>query len=126
MVGCLSFSRFGDDFISGLLGVLFAILYGYYNVLLSILVIGGLVISHAASNLFNDYLDFREGVGTDNYFRAKYGPQPIVSGLLSEKQLLKWAIITTFIGLVIGGYLVIVLIALGFLIITLYSGGPFH
>ncbi len=71
-------------------------------------------------------MDFREGVGTDNYFRAKYGPQPIVSGLLSEKQLLKWAIITTFIGLVIGGYLVIVLIALGFLIITLYSGGPFH
>ena len=112
-------------FISGLLGVLFAILYGYYNAFLSILVIVGLVISHAASNLFNDYWDFREGVDTDNYFRAKYGPQPIVSGLLSEKQLLKWAIITTFIGLVIGGYLVIVLIALGFLIITLYSGGPF-
>jgi 1,4-dihydroxy-2-naphthoate octaprenyltransferase len=35
------------------------------------------------------------------------------------------AIITTFIGLVIGGYLVIVLIALGLLIITIYSGGPF-
>ena len=119
-------------FISGLLGVLFAILYGYYNAFLSILVIVGLVISHAASNLFNDYWDFKEGVDTDNYFRAKYGPQPIVSGLLSEKQLLKWAIITTFIGLVIGGYLVyvrgylvIVLIALGLLIITLYSGGPF-
>ena len=119
-------------FISGLLGVLFAALYGYYNLTFSILVIAGLVISHAASNLFNDYWDFRQGVDTDNYFRAKYGPQPIVSGLLSEKQTLKWAIVTTVIGLVIGGYLVfergyiaLLLIVLGLLIITLYSGGRF-
>lgn len=61
-------------FISGLLGVLFAALYGYYNLTFSILIIAGLVISHAASNLFNDNWDFRQGVDTDNYFRAKYGP----------------------------------------------------
>jgi len=59
-------------FISGLPGVLFAVFYGYSNALLSILVTVGLVISHAASNLFNDYWDLKEGVDRDNYFRAKY------------------------------------------------------
>ncbi len=119
-------------FISGLLGVLFAMLNGYFNILLSVLVILGLVISHAASNLFNDYWDYKEGVDTDNYFRAQYGPQTVVSGMLTTKGLLKWATLTTILGLLIGaflvyerGFLVIILIALGIGIITFYSGGPF-
>jgi len=119
-------------FISALLGVLLAMLDGYFNPLFSILLIVGLVIAHAASNLFNDYWDYREGVDTDNYFRAQYGPQTIVSGMLTAKRLLRWAILTTLVGLLIGAFfvyergpLVLVFMALGIGIITLYSGGPF-
>ena len=55
-------------FISGLLGVLFAALYGYYNLTFSILVIAGLVISHAASNLlkFSDAVKSRSSENLSN------------------------------------------------------------
>ena len=53
-----------------------------------LLVTFGLILSHATNNLLNDYTDYVRGVDQDNYYRAQYGPQPLVHGLLTKRQLL--------------------------------------
>jgi hypothetical protein len=45
----------------------------------------GLLLGHAANNLFNDYVDFRRGVDTEDYMRTRYGPQPVTQGLLRPR-----------------------------------------
>jgi len=54
----------------------------------------GLILAHATNNLLNDFTDFRKGVDQDNYYRAQYGPQPLVHGLMSQRELLTYAAIT--------------------------------
>ncbi len=119
-------------FLSASLGGLFAALEGRFNAGLYILVAVGLVVAHGASNLFNDYWDFKQGVDTDNYFRAQYGPHPLVAGLFTERQLLTWAIGTTVVPVAIGLYLawvqgplVIVFALLGGFVMMSYAGKPF-
>lgn len=67
----------------------------------------GLVFAHATNNLLNDYTDYKRGVDKDNYFRTQYGPQPLQSGLMSERELLTYAAITGLIALTAGLPLVI-------------------
>jgi 1,4-dihydroxy-2-naphthoate octaprenyltransferase len=62
----------------------------------------GLVFAHATNNLLNDYTDFKRGVDKDNYFRTQYRPQPLQSGLMSERELLIYAAITGLIALAAG------------------------
>ena len=119
-------------FLSATLGGLFAALAGQFDAGLYILVAVGLVIAHGASNLFNDYWDYKQGVDTDNYFRAQYGPHPLVAGLFTERQLLTWAVGTTAFSVAIGLYLtwvrgpwVVVLAVLGGFIMLSYAGKPF-
>ena len=45
----------------------------------------GLVMAHAANNIFNDFTDYVRGVDKDNYFRTIYGAQPIASGLMTKR-----------------------------------------
>jgi len=92
-------------FTSATLGGLFAALHGKFDWLLYLLVTLGLVLAHAGSNLFNDLFDYRLGLDEENYFRAKYGPQPLVNGLLNERGILKYAIITVALAGLIGSYL---------------------
>jgi 1,4-dihydroxy-2-naphthoate octaprenyltransferase len=110
---------------------LFAALTGQFNWRLYSLVIG-LVIAHGASNLFNDYWDYKQGVDTDNYFRAQYGPRPLVAGLFTERQLPTWAIGTTVLPEAISLYLawvwsslVLLFAALGGLVMLTSAGKPF-
>ena len=119
-------------FLSATLGGLFAALDGRFNWALYALVAVGLVVAHGASNLFNDYWDYKQGVDTDNYFRAQYGPHPLVAGLFTEKQLLTWAIGTTVVPVAIGLYLawvrgplVLVFALLGGFVMMSYAGKPF-
>lgn len=118
-------------FLSATLGGLFAALDGHFDWGLYILVAVGLVIAHGASNLFNDYWDYKQGVDTDNYFRAQYGPHPLVAGLFTERQLLAWALGTTAFAVAIGLYLtwvrgpwVVVLAVIGGFIMLSYAGKP--
>jgi 1,4-dihydroxy-2-naphthoate octaprenyltransferase len=74
---------------SGLIGGLLAIgtpgvSVNYFYLALSVI---GLVISHAANNMINDYFDLEGGVDTDDYVRALYAPHPILSGWLTKAQL---------------------------------------
>ena len=66
----------------------------------------GLTMAHATNNLLNDLIDYRQGVDHDNYFRAQYGPQPLVHGLLSQRGLLMYAAVTGLLALIPGAYLV--------------------
>ena len=69
------------------------------------LVVLGLILAHATNNLLNDYIDHVKGVDKDNYFRARYGPQPLEHGLLSKSQLRTYIAATGGVALAIGVYL---------------------
>lgn len=78
---------------------------GQFDGALWLLVVFGLVLAHATNNLLNDYIDHVKGVDKNNYFRARYGPQPLEHGLLTKQQLLAYIVITGAAALAIGGYL---------------------
>ena len=88
----------------------------------------GLVFAHATNNLLNDYTDFKRGVDKDNYFRTQYGPQPLQSGLMSERELLTYAAITGLIALAAGlplvilnGWIAWALLAAGIVFVLFYT-----
>lgn len=94
-------------FISGAIAGILAFQNGNFNFLYWLLVEIGLIMSHATNNLLNDYTDYVRGVDQDNYYRAQYGPQPLVHGLLTKKQLLTYAAVSGLIALAAGAILVI-------------------
>jgi len=81
-------------FLSAALAGIFAARVGQFNFGLWLLIALGLILAHATNNLLNDYTDFVKGVDQDNYYRAQYGPQPLVHGLLTKRQLLTYAGVT--------------------------------
>ena len=93
-------------FLSAAFAGIFAYRAGQYNWGLWALVAFGLVMSHATNNLLNDYTDYVKGVDQDNYYRAQYGPQPLVHGLWTKRQLLTYAAVTGLIALASGVALV--------------------
>jgi 1,4-dihydroxy-2-naphthoate octaprenyltransferase len=66
----------------------------------------GLVLAHAANNIFNDYTDFVRGVDKDNYFRTQYGPQPVADGLLTKRQHLTYFAVTGLLAVACGLFLI--------------------
>jgi 1,4-dihydroxy-2-naphthoate octaprenyltransferase len=95
-------------FLSAALAGIFAARVGQFNFGLWLLVTIGLILSHATNNLLNDYTDYVKGVDQDNYYRAEYGPHPLVHGLMTKRQLLTYAGVTGALAATCG----IVLIAL--------------
>jgi 1,4-dihydroxy-2-naphthoate octaprenyltransferase len=88
----------------------------------------GLVLAHATNNLFNDYTDYTRGVDQDNYYRAQYGPQPLVHGLLTKRQLLTYAAVTGLAALACGiplvlstGWWTLLLLGLGIFFVMFYT-----
>jgi len=81
-------------FLSAALSGIFAARVGQFSFVPWLLVTVGLILSHATNNLLNDYTDYVRGVDQDNYYRAEYGPQPLVHGLLTKRQLLTYAAVT--------------------------------
>ena len=57
----------------------------WLNVTLAVV---GIVIAHLANNLMNDLADTRVGADTADYPRALYAPHPILSGLVTKRQML--------------------------------------
>ena len=89
-------------FLSAALAGIFAYRADQFDWTLWLLIAFGLVMAHATNNLLNDYTDYVKGVDQDNYYRAQYGPQPLVHGLLTKKQLLTYAAVTGLIALSAG------------------------
>jgi 1,4-dihydroxy-2-naphthoate octaprenyltransferase len=76
---------------SGLIAVLLAAIapapvhVDWLNIALAVV---GIVIAHLANNLMNDLADTAVGNDTKDYPRALYAPHPILSGLVTKRQLL--------------------------------------
>lgn len=90
----------------------------------------GLVLAHAANNIFNDYTDYVRGVDQDNYYRTMYGPQPVAHGLLTKRQHLTYFIVTAALALACGIFLLAVngwdpviwlLLGLGMVFVLFYT-----
>ena len=62
----------------------------------------GITVFHAAANVINDYFDTRYQVDGQDSPTAKYRPQPILSGMLTPRQLLGEAIFLFSLTFVIG------------------------
>jgi 1,4-dihydroxy-2-naphthoate octaprenyltransferase len=93
-------------FISAAIGGIFAFQLGKFNFIYWLLATFGLIMAHATNNLLNDYTDYIRGVDQDNYYRAQYGPQPLVHGLMNKRQLLTYAAVTGLIAIACGAALV--------------------
>ncbi len=67
----------------------------------------GITLAHATNNLLNDLVDWMRGLDRDNYFRAQYGPQVLVEGLVSKREFLAYLGITGLSALLIGVYFLV-------------------
>ena len=115
-------------FLSAAIAGILAFQAGQFDFWLWLLVAIGLVMAHATNNLLNDYTDFVRGVDKDNYYRAQYGPQPLVHGLMNKRQLLTYAAVTGAMALACGlalvvlrGGLTLPLLGLGVLFVLFYT-----
>lgn len=93
-------------FISAALAGLFAWRDGAFSFVPWLALVFGLIMAHAANNIFNDYTDFVRGVDKDNYYRTMYGAQPVASGLMTQRQHLTYFVVTGFLAMIAGLYLV--------------------
>ncbi len=115
-------------FLSGAIAGILAWRAGQFNLLNWFLLEIGLLLAHATNNLLNDYTDYVKGVDQDNYYRSQYGPQPLVHGLMSKAELLRYAIITGLLAVVAGailisfhGTLALILLGLGAFFVLFYT-----
>ncbi|WP_207890485.1 prenyltransferase [Rubrobacter taiwanensis] len=115
-------------FISAAIAGILAFAAGLFDLRLWLLVTLGLVMAHATNNLLNDVTDSLRGVDRGNYFRSRYGPQPIEHGLLTMREMLVYAAITGLAALAAGIYLVwatgwptLLLLALGAFFVLFYT-----
>jgi 1,4-dihydroxy-2-naphthoate octaprenyltransferase len=62
----------------------------------------GITLFHATANLINDYFDTLYGIDQKDSPTAKYRPQPILSGMLTPRQVLGEAVILLVVTVAIG------------------------
>ena len=93
-------------FFSAVLAGLFALREHSFHLLPWLALTFGLVMAHAANNIFNDFTDYVRGVDKDNYYRTIYGAQPIASGLVTRREHLTYFAVTGILALLCGLYLV--------------------
>jgi 1,4-dihydroxy-2-naphthoate octaprenyltransferase len=97
---------------------------------LFLIAVVGLVLSHAANNMINDYFDTTGGVDTEGYVRALYAPHPILSGWVTKGQLRAAILIVNVIGAGIMLYLaavrgpLIIVFALAGLFVSVFYVAP--
>ncbi len=99
--------------------------------MLSIIAIIGVVLLHAAVNVWNDYYDYKYGFDNPKAGTAIYRPHPLVAGFMTPSQVMNLANISAIIGLGLGVYITIagrpwamLLGALGALLAFFYTGPP--
>jgi 1,4-dihydroxy-2-naphthoate octaprenyltransferase len=91
----------------------------------------GMVLFHGAANVVNDYFDVRYKVDQPDSPTAKYRPHPLLSGMLTPRQLLVEVFVlyalTLGIGLVLTfarSPLLLLIGFVGFLVSLFYTAGP--
>ena len=91
----------------------------------------GITFFHAAANVINDYFDTRYHIDQEDSPTAKYRPQPILSGMLTPRQLLGEAIVLFALTLIIGmmaavfvSWHILWIGVVGFLTSVFYTAAP--
>jgi 1,4-dihydroxy-2-naphthoate octaprenyltransferase len=96
---------FSMTVISVSIGSLLGAMTGSFSWGFYMLVLAGLIILHAATNLINDYYDVRSGVDFLDVSTAQYRPHPLLEGKLTPRQVRNGALLLYAIAVVIGIYL---------------------
>jgi 1,4-dihydroxy-2-naphthoate octaprenyltransferase len=116
---------------SSLIGAIVALNAGKYDILSTVMVLVALSFAHASNNLLNEYFDFKQGLDTPDYHRTQYSPNPLASGMISEKKLLGVFMLFGAIEFAIAFYLytksgwpVFVFAVAGFLLSVFYVAPP--
>lgn len=79
--------------ISVSVGTLLAAKEGSISWVWFFLTVVGMITFHASANVINDYFDTLYGIDQPDSPTAKYRPQPIISGMMTPRQLLVEAVI---------------------------------
>ncbi len=85
-----------------IIGGLLAWRDGYFAWLPWLVVTLGLFIAHGTNNLLNDYTDYNRGVDSDNYFRTQYGVHPLVQGFWTNRQQIRWFVVSGTLAVLAG------------------------
>jgi 1,4-dihydroxy-2-naphthoate octaprenyltransferase len=117
--------------VSVTVGSLLALHLGYFHWGLYLLVLVGMILAHAATNLINDYFDVRHGVDRPEAPTARYRPHPLLEGLLTPGQVLWGSFALYALAGLIGLYLITIrgwpialLAILGGVASFTYTAGP--
>ena len=110
-------------FLSAAIAGIFAFRDGKFDLGKWSLVVLGLIMAHATNNLLNDFTDYSRGVDKDNYYRAQYGPQPLVHGLMNKREMLTYITITGIIASIPG--LVLIYLSGGLTLLFMVLGAFF-
>lgn len=102
---------------------------GVFNLWLAICTLGGAIAIQIATNFFNDAIDSSKGADTEK----RLGPKRVTaSGMMSPREVLKWAAIFLVIASIFGAFLIHArgwpVLAIGIPSLFLaygYTGGPF-
>jgi 1,4-dihydroxy-2-naphthoate octaprenyltransferase len=73
---------------AGLVAGLLAVQADGFSSWMLLVAIVGILLAHTGNNLMNDLADTDVGLDTDAYPRALYAPHPILTGLVTRRQLL--------------------------------------
>ena len=73
---------------AGLVAGLLAVRAEGFRLGLFALALLGILLAHTCNNLLNDLADTEVGLDTESYPRALYAPHPLLSGLVTKKQLI--------------------------------------
>jgi 1,4-dihydroxy-2-naphthoate polyprenyltransferase len=69
-----------------LVGILLASQAHDVDVVLCTVLLFGLTLAHASNNLINDWVDYRQGIDRENYFRRRYGAHVLEDNLVTTKE----------------------------------------
>ncbi|MHB8772449.1 MAG: UbiA family prenyltransferase [Syntrophales bacterium] len=91
----------------------------------------GITLFHAAANVINDYFDTRYQIDQPDSPTTKYRPQPILSGMLTPRQLLGEAVVLFALTFCVGmaaavliSWHILWIGVAGFLLSVYYTAGP--
>lgn len=116
---------------AALIAGLLALTDGRFDPLAFVLLLIGLVVAHAISNLSNDYFGYRRGHDTPDSPRLRYTMHPVASGVLTSGQLALGVAVLAVIGLAIVVYFwalrgptALAFAAAGVALLFLYDASP--
>ena len=122
---------FSMSLISVSVGTLLASQAGPISWTWYLLTAAGITLFHAAANVINDYFDTRYQIDQEDSPTTKYRPQPIISGMLTPRQLLGEAVVLFGLTFIVGMAASIILSwhilwigFVGFLVSVYYTAGP--